>query len=72
MAKPKNRVKTVLKRSVRLIRNGARKLSNKRRAAIIPTAVGLGAALGFALDRFVLVLSIAVAVGLAVYMLSVE
>lgn len=72
MASPKNRVKTAIKRCVRLIRNGVRKLSDKRRAAIIPTAVGLGAALGFALDRFVLILSITVAVGLAVYMLSVE
>ena len=70
MTSPKRKVKTTLKRGVNLIKKGAKNLSLKRRSAIIPTAVGLGAALGIALDQFVIIFSIAVAIGVAVYMLS--
>ena len=72
MTSQKKKVKTALKRGANLIKFGAKKLSLKRRSAIIPTAVGLGAALGFALDHFVIIFSAVVAIGVAIYMLSAD
>lgn len=63
----------MLRRGVQMVTRRVQTLKKRRsRAAVIPSAAVIGAALGIALDELIICLAVSVAIGVVIYLLPKE